>query len=141
MKKLILYGFAGALAMLLAQQPADLLAMDSGMMGSGVYGGYEMGTGMMGYGGVQDYYSMGPGMMSPGDQNGSQNHQNKTYLDKKAAERIFENSLNREHNPNLKLGEIKDEGSVFEADVLTKNNSLVDKLIVNKSTGHVRSAY
>ena len=141
MKKLIFCGLAVAFAMLLAQQPADSLAMDSGMMGSGVYGGYEMGPGMMGYGGVQDYYSMGPGMLNPRDKNGLQDRQNKTYLDKKAAERIFENSLNREHNPNLKLGEIKDEGSVFEADVLTKDNSLVDKLIVNKSTGRVRSAY
>jgi hypothetical protein len=39
------------------------------------------------------------------------------------------------------LGEIKDEGSFFGAELLTKDNSLVDKLIVDKNTGRMRSAY
>jgi len=43
--------------------------------------------------------------------------------------------------PNFKLGEIKDEGSIFEAHLLTKDNSLVDKLIGDKNTGRIRSAY
>ena len=140
MKKLILCGLAGVLALMLVQHPVDLLAMDSGMMGSGAYRGYEMGPGMMRYGGYQDY-GMNPGMMSPGDENGSQYRENQTYLDRKAAERIFEDSLKRKHNPNLKLGEIKDEGSFFETEILTKDNSLVDRLIVDKSTGRMRSAY
>jgi hypothetical protein len=42
----------------------------------------------------------------------------------------------------LKLGKIKDEGSAFEVDIVTKSNgSLVDKILVNKNTGWLRSAY
>jgi hypothetical protein len=37
-------------------------------------------------------------------------------------------------NPNLKLGKVKDAGNAFEAEILTKNNSLVDKVLVDKST-------
>jgi hypothetical protein len=66
---------------------------------------------------------------------------NINLLNKKDAERIFEDNLNSRHNPNLKLGAIKDQGSSFEADLLTKDNSLVDKLIVDKNTGRMRSAY
>ena len=140
MKKRILYGLAGALAMLLVQHPVDLPAMDGGMMNPGGYRGYEMGSGMMRYGGYPGV-GMDPGMMRPDDENGSHYRQNQTSLDRKAAERIFENSLKRKHNPNLKLGEIKDEGSFFEAEILTKDNSLVDRLIVDKSSGRMRSAY
>ena len=51
MKKLLLCGLVGALAILLANSPIDAQAMDSGMMDSGVYRGYEMGPEMMGSGG------------------------------------------------------------------------------------------
>jgi len=140
MKKQILYGLAGILVMLLAQHPVELRAMDSGILGFDGYRGYEMGPGMMRYGGYSDD-TMGPGMMNRGDEKESQYRQNNTYLDRKAAERIFEDSLERRHNPNLKLGEIKDEGTFFEAQVLTKDNSLVEKLIVDKNTGRMRTAY
>jgi hypothetical protein len=33
------------------------------------------------------------------------------------------------------------EGSSFEAELLTQNNSLVDNLIVDKNTGRMRSTY
>jgi hypothetical protein len=140
MKKRLLYGLIGILAILLFQNPVALQAMDSGMMDSGGYRGYNMGPGMMGSGGYQAY-GMGPGMMGPGYDNGSHNRQNQTNLNKKGAERIFADYLQARHNPNLKLGEIKDEGSFFEANLLTQNNSLVDRLIVDKDTGRIRSAY
>ena len=57
MKKLILCGLAGVLAMLLVQSPADLQAMDSGMMGSDGYRGYDMGPKMMHYGDYPGYGS------------------------------------------------------------------------------------
>jgi hypothetical protein len=44
-------------------------------------------------------------------------------------------------NPNLKVGEIEDKGYVFEAEILTKDNSLVDKILVDKRTGWMRSIY
>jgi len=140
MKKLILCSFVGVLVMLLANIPMGARAMDSGMMDGGGYRGYDMGPGMMHNGNYRNY-DMGPGMMGQGYENEPQYYQNQKYLDKKDAERIFENNLNSRHNPNLKLGKIKDQGSSFEADLLTKDNSLVDKLIVDKNTGRMRSAY
>ena len=44
-------------------------------------------------------------------------------------------------NPNLKLGAIKDAGSAFEAEIVTKDDSLVDKIMVDKATGWMRSSY
>jgi hypothetical protein len=140
MKKMILSGLIGALAMLLAQSPLRVQAMDSGMTDSGGYRGYDMGPGMMHYGDSQDY-GMRPGMMGRGYEDEPHYPRNQTYLDRKDAAAIFKDYLNSRHNPNLKLGKIKDEGASFEADLLTKDNSLVDKLIVDKDTGRIRSAY
>ena len=140
MKKLILCGLVGALAILLAN-PIDAQAMDSGMMGGGGFRGYDMGPEMMHYGGSRNYGMGGPEMMGQGYENEMHYRQNQKYLDRKGAERIFKDYLRSRHNPNLKLGEIKDEGSFFEADLLTHDNSLADKLIVDKDTGRIRSAY
>jgi len=140
MKKLILCGLVGALAILLANSPIDAQAMDSGMMGGGGYRGYDMGSGMMNYSGSR-HDAMGPGMMDQGYENEPHYPQNQKYWSRKAAERILKDYLNSKHNPYLKLGEIKDEGSFFEADLLTKDNSLVEKLIVDKNTGRIRTGY
>jgi hypothetical protein len=118
--------------------------MGPGMMGG--YGGYGMGPGMMGgYGG----YGMGPGMMwggGPGygphyPQQYQQYPQLQKPLDEKDAKEIAENYLRNMRNPNLKLGKMKDAGSAFEAEIVTKDNSLVDKLLIDKVTGWMRSAY
>ena len=45
------------------------------------------------------------------------------------------------NNPNLKLGKIEEKDNGFEVDIVTKNNSLVDKILVDKNTGWMRSAY
>ena len=140
MKKLILFGLAGALAIFFIQSPYGLNAMDSGFMNSNEYNGSDMGPGMMHYGDNQNYGTHW-GMMYRGDVNGSPYGQNQTSLDQKTAERELEDYIGSRHNPNLKLGKIKDEGSFFEADLLTKDNSLVDKLIVDKNTGRLHSAY
>jgi hypothetical protein len=140
MKRIMLCGLAGVLAMLLAQSPQIARAMDNGMMDYGGYGRYDMGPGMMRNGGPQDY-GMGPEMMGRSYEEEPHYPRNHTSVDREAAARIFENYLNSRHNPNLKLGKIKDEGSDFEADLLTRDNSLVDKLIVSKETGRMRSAY
>jgi len=113
--------------------------------GNSGYGhdGYGMGPGMMGGG-----YGMGQGMMGPayGSEpsrqfpNGGQ-QQPQQPIDKAQARSMVENYLQSTGNPNLKLGEITDEGSSFEADIVTKNNSLVDKILVNKNSGAMRSAY
>jgi hypothetical protein len=118
-------------------------------MGPGYGPGYGMGPGMMGPG---RGYGMGPGMMGPGygnpygpqygPQYGGLRPEQQKPLDKAEARREVENYLQSTRNPNLKLGEIKDEGSHFEADIVTKKgHSLVDKIYVDKETGAMRSVY
>ena len=100
------------------------------MMGG--YGGHMMG----GYGGDM----MGPGY-GPNQQYPYAQQQSQKPIDKDQAESIVENYLKSTGNPNLKLGGIKDEGQNFEADVVTKDNSLADKILIDKNTGWMRPAY
>jgi cytochrome c553 len=106
-------------------------------MGPGMMGGGMMGRGYGGYGGS-------PGMMGRGYGYGygPQYGQREKPLDKEEAKEEVENYLQSTRNPNLKLGKIEDKGNVFEADIVTKeSNSLVDKILVDKDTGTMRSAY
>lgn len=105
--------------------------------------GYGMGPGMMGRG-----YGMGPGMMGPqyGPQygpgyQGPQYQQPQKPMDEKDAKELLENYVQSTRNPNLKLGKIEDKGNFFEAEIQTKDGSLVDRIIVDKRTGWMRSAY
>jgi hypothetical protein len=106
--------------------------MGPGMMGPGM-----MGRGMMGRG------MMGPGMMGPGygQQYQQQYQQPQKMLEEKDAKDLIENYLKNMRNPNLKLGKMKDAGNTFEAEIVTKDNSMVDKIVVDKTTGWMRSAY
>ena len=105
---------------------------------------YGMGPGMMGGQG----YGMGQGMMGPGYgsepsrqfPNGAQ-QQPQQPIGKAQARSMVENYLHSTGNPNLKLGKITDDGSSFEADIVTKDNSMVDKILVDKNSGAMRSAY
>jgi hypothetical protein len=113
-----------------------------GMMGSGMMGPGMMGRGM-GPGMMQQGGGMGPGMMGQGYGPGPQQYQQQPQkpLEKTDAEAMVQNYLNATRNPNLKLGKLREEGSAFEADIMTKNGSLVDKLLIDKNTGWMRSAY
>jgi hypothetical protein len=100
--------------------------------------GYRMGPGMMGPG------MMGPGTMGPGwsGRELSQYHpMSKGPLEEKDARYIIENYLKSTRNPNLEPGSIKDLGDAFEVEIVTKDKSLVDKVLVDKASGHIRSAY
>jgi hypothetical protein len=105
-------------------------------------GGYGMGPGMMG-----GSYGMGQGMMGPGygygpnQQYRYDQQQVQNPIDKDQAKSMVKNYLSGTGNPNLRLGDIKDEGQNFEADIVTKGNSLVDKILVDKDTGAMQSAY
>ncbi len=132
-----------------------------GMMG----GGYGMGPGMMGgYGGPgQGYYGMGPGMMGgygyggpgqgygmrPGMMGGygygspqeSQPYQApEKPLNKSDVQQKVQNYLDSIRNPNLKIGDIKEQGNQYEVSIVTQDGSLVDRLFVNKDTGLMRPA-
>jgi hypothetical protein len=103
------------------------LAMGGYGMGPGMMWGRGMGSGMMGqgYGGLY----------------GPRFQQRQKPLDKEEARQEVENYLKSMRNPNLKLGEITDKGSYFEADIVTKDNSLVNKVDIDKTTGWMRPAY
>lgn len=103
--------------------------MGGGMMGGGMMGG---GQGMMG---------RGQGMMGPGYGPQQQYRPMQKPLDAKEARALVEGNLQASRNPNLKVGSVKDAGNAFEVDILTKNNSPVDRVLVDKQTGMTRSAY
>ena len=117
-----------ALAIILVVGVAIAYAQNPGMMG-GQGGWYCPSSGQW----------MGPGMMGPGQ--GQKQQQLQKPLEEKDAKAILENYIANMKNPNLKLGAIKDAGSTFEAEIVTKDGSLVDKVMVDKATGWMRSAY
>ena len=117
--------------------------MGPGMMGPG----YGMGPGMMGPG-----YRMGPGMMGPGwarEMNPSfsdrvnPQHMSRQMgpLEKKDAAEIVDNYIQSTRNPNLKVGKIEDSGNAFKAQIVTKDNSLVEEVLIDKRSGYMRPAY
>lgn len=123
--------------------PGTGYGMGHGMMGPGygygpgmMYGGRGMGPGMMGPG-----YGYGPGMMGPGYGYGPQYQQPQQPLEEKDAKQMVENYVRSTRNPNLKVGNITDKDTYFEAEVLTKDGSLADKLAIDKRTGQMRSIY
>ena len=74
-------------------------------------------------------YSRGSGMMGGyGYGYGRQSQQTGKPIDAKEAAAMMSDYLKSSRNPNLKLGKIKDVGSSFEAEILTKNNDLVDRV-------------
>ena len=138
---LTLYGTgAGDQVAYAASGPGYYYGMGPGMMGYGGYG-YCGGPGMMGYG-----YGMGPGMMGYGygpygRQYAPGYQQPQKPLNENQAKEMVENYLQSTRNPNLKLGKIEDRGNAFEATIVTQNGSLVNKILVDKDTGWLHSAY
>jgi hypothetical protein len=113
------------------------------LWGPGMVGpGYGRGPGMMHRG-----WGMGPGMMGPGygpgysPRYGPRYQQPREPLKEKDAREMVENYLRSTRNPNLKLGKIIDKEGYFEAEILTKDDSLADKIAVDKYTGWMRSIY
>jgi len=103
-----------------------------GMMGSRGSRSY-MGP-MMGMG----YEGHCPMMQHTGGYYGAYTNQEIT---KEVVQNITRDYLNSVGNPNLKQGKIKETEHEFEVEIVTKDNSLVEKLFVDKHTGSVRSTY
>jgi hypothetical protein len=120
---------AQVLNAILLQSRWHLVMFDHALrMGHGY--GYSQGLGMMGgYG-----YGMGGGYGRPSTSTDKS-------INAKEAEAMMEDYLKSSRNPNLKLGKIKDVGYAFEAEIRTENNALVDRILIDKTTGSVRSAY
>ncbi len=62
-------------------------------------------------------------------------------LSKSDAERLLGDHLTSLRNPNLKIGKFTEESDRFIAELTTKDGSLVDKLIIGKYSGRIRSTY
>lgn len=92
--------------------------------------GGGMGHGMMHHRG----WCMGPQHGHPATRQGK-------IIPKGQAKTLLEHYLQSTKNPNLKLGNISEKETFYEAEILTKDGSLVDKIQVNKYTGWFRSAY
>jgi hypothetical protein len=96
-------------------------------------------------------YGMGPGGMhrewGRGERGFYEGDDDRRYLqsrgpvDRQTAREIVESYLRSTRNPNLKLGEIKDVGRGYEAEIVTQDNSPVDTLFVDKDSGMVSSVY
>ena len=123
-----------------------------GMMGRG-YGmgngmmmgrGNGIGPGMMGRGyGMGPGYGRGQGSMGRAPEQGETgpiSGRLETPLKEDGARSTVENYLQSTRNPNLKLGKITEQGDAFEAEIVTKDGSLVDKLLIEKSTGWMHPA-
>ena len=112
--------------------------MGPGMMGRGydMGRGYGMGPGMMGRG--HGAYGMGP---EYGGRYPQPYQQLSKPLDEQQARQEVENYLTSTRNPNLKVGKIQQNDYQYEVDVVTKDGALVDKILVDKDTGRMKSAY
>lgn len=92
-------------------------------------------------------YGMGPGKgkeQGPGE-GGSKYQQGEGKasgpIDRQAAIKIVENYLSYRRNPNLELGKVTDAGENFEAEIVTRDKSLVDKILIDKNSGAMKSVY
>jgi hypothetical protein len=101
------------------------------------------GPGMRGWGGGYGY-GMTPGMMGPGYQGYGHSPQYQVRqwpLKEEEVKAMLEHYVQSTRNPNLKVGKITEKDTYFEGEILTKDNALVDKILVNKDTGWMRSEY
>jgi hypothetical protein len=102
--------------------------------GHGSYGGHMMGPGY-GDGG----HMMGPGYGDHRWEGTPATDERTGSITEKEAAFILKNYIGA--NPNLKVGEIKDKGTYFEGEIITKKDSLVAKLSIDKTTGWVQPLY
>ena len=112
-----------------------------GMMGPGM-----MGPGMMngpGYGQGYGLGMMGPGMMGPGygmHRPGGFHRWRDRNISVDDAKNYFERWVASQGNSRLKLGEVKEkDADTITVDIVTKDNSLVQRFQVNRHNGVFRT--
>lgn len=57
------------------------------------------------------------------------------------AKEAVEKHLEYRRNPNLKVGPVSEKEDYFEVDIVTKDDSLVNRILVDKKTGRFAPAY
>ena len=107
-----------------------------GGYGPGMMRGYGPGPGMMqGYG---PGYGRGPAVQGnqSADQNANQNAAPDLKLSVDDVKTRVEGWLNTRGNPRIKVGDVKEkDADTITADIVTKDNSLVERFIINRHTG------
>ncbi len=84
----------------------------------------------------------GPGWGCPwAGQRGAYQQSQGQPVTKDQAKQLVENQLRYWNNPNLRLGDFGEKDGFFEASIVTKEGSLVQKIQVDKNTGWFRNAY
>ena len=84
----------------------------------------------------------GYGMQQGSDyRHGGMYRQQGEPVDQKQAHIILKDYVLSTDNPNLKAGKINEKKNTFEAEILTKDGSLVDKIWIEKDTGRVNTRY
>lgn len=138
MKKWLLGGAALMLTVFLVL-PATYAQGYGGWGCGGMYAGWHGRHGGGWYcpwmsGGYQGGPGAAPQQYAPGQTPGKP-------LTEGQAKNLVQQYLQNKNNPNLKLGDITSKDGVYEAQIVTKDGSLVNKIEVNKQTGWFRSAY
>ncbi len=101
--------------------------------------GYGMGRGMGMMGGMMG--GGGPGFSGPDNCPYHDLTIGAAPITKDEATTILQNHLKWTRNPNLKLGKITEKETGFEAEIVTKDNSLVNKIFIDKETGRTKPIY
>jgi hypothetical protein len=62
-------------------------------------------------------------------------------LNRGQAKELLDRYIASSGNPNIKIGDIIETRDYFKVEILTKNDSLVDVLWVDKQTGWIKPTY
>jgi hypothetical protein len=82
----------------------------------------------------------GGGDYGPRSQGPSGSYFDRPALTQQQAHDLLANAV-KKWNPDLEVGEIKDEGSFFEAEILTNEKEVFGRLAVDKQSGQIRVIY
>ena len=112
--------------------PGMMNMMHGMMMGRGMIGqGYGMGPGMMGQG-----YGMGPGMMGQGYGPGMMGAAGNREVTEDDVRGFLDRQLEMHGLKRLKVGSVEtSDDKVFKADIVTKEDSLVMRVVVDRRSG------
>jgi hypothetical protein len=84
-------------------------------------------------------YAADTGEVSPyGDTQSGEYGEKRTVQNAADAMKVLKEYFSKK---DVKIGEIREKKLYFEADILDRNNRVVDKVIVDKRTGRIRSIY
>ncbi len=136
------YTFAQMGGGMMGQRGMDMMGggmMGGGMMGPGQGGG--MMQNMQNMMNMMSQCSRMMGMMGQMGQPSATAQQPSEPLTQDQARERVEKYLNSLGNPNLKVGNVTETAIAYEVDVVTRDNSPVNKVIVDKKTGQMRTQY